>query len=109
MTHGLPASASILASKAGAFWSGPRAARRPVSLPAPLTGKFVGVSANASVGVGANALLVGGNGNSIILQPLSVQAQTSLNVAAGVAGLRLTIVRHSLLKNSRACRIINIH
>ena len=67
------------------------------NLPAgALTGKFVGVSANASVGVGVGAnALVGGNGNSIILQPLSVQAQTGLNVAAGVAGLRLTLVGHS--------------
>jgi hypothetical protein len=36
-------------------------------------------------------LLVGGNANSIILQPLSVQGQTGLNVAAGVAGLSLTL------------------
>jgi len=56
-----------------------------------LEGNFAGVSANASVGVGAGAnALVGGFQNSIVLQPLSVQAQTGLNVAAGVAGLRLT-------------------
>lgn len=56
-----------------------------------LEGNFVGVSANASVGVGGGAnALVGGFQNSIVLQPLSVQAQTGLNVAAGVAGLRLT-------------------
>lgn len=56
-----------------------------------LAGNFVGVSANASVGVGGGAnALVGGSQNSIVLQPLSVQAQTGLNVAAGVAGLRLT-------------------
>jgi Protein of unknown function (DUF992) len=56
-----------------------------------LQGNFVGVSANASVGVGAGAnALIGGSRNSIVLQPLSVQAQTGLNVAAGVAGLRLT-------------------
>lgn len=55
-----------------------------------LEGTFAGVSANASVGVGAGAnALVGGFRNSIVLQPLSVQAQTGLNVAAGVAGLRL--------------------
>ncbi|MEK4035687.1 DUF992 domain-containing protein [Methylocystis sp. IM3] len=56
-----------------------------------LEGTFAGVSANASVGVGGGAnVLVGGSQNSIVLQPLSVQAQTGLNVAAGVAGLRLT-------------------
>ena len=55
-----------------------------------LEGTFAGVSANASIGVGAGAnALVGGFQNSIVLQPLSVQAQTGLNVAAGVAGLRL--------------------
>jgi hypothetical protein len=56
-----------------------------------LAGRFVGVSANASVGIGGGAnALIGGNGNSVILQPLSVQGQTGVNVAAGVAGLRLT-------------------
>ena len=56
-----------------------------------LSGRFVGVSANASVGVGAGAnALIGGSANAIVLQPLSVQAQTGVNVAAGVAGLRLT-------------------
>jgi hypothetical protein len=67
------------------------------NLPAgSLTGKFAGVSANASVGVGVGAnALIGGNANSVILQPLSVQGQTGLNVAAGVAGLRLTLVGHS--------------
>jgi hypothetical protein len=58
-----------------------------------LEGSYKGVSANASlgVGVGANAL-VGGSRNSVVLQPLSVQAQTGVNIAAGVAGLRLTHV-----------------
>ncbi len=56
-----------------------------------LAGSYKGISANASlgVGVGANAL-IGGNRNSIVLQPLSVQAQTGVNIAAGVTGLRLT-------------------
>lgn len=57
-----------------------------------LAGRYKGVSANASVGVGAGAnALIGGNRNSIVLQPLSVQAQTGVNIAAGVAGLRLTL------------------
>jgi hypothetical protein len=38
--------------------------------------------------VGANAL-VGGSNKNIILQPLSVQAQQGLNIAAGVAALQL--------------------
>jgi hypothetical protein len=61
--------------------------------PGALQGNFAGVGANASIGVGAGAnALVGGSRNTIVLQPLSVQAQTGLNVAAGVAGLGLTYV-----------------
>lgn len=57
-----------------------------------LAGRYGGIGANASlgVGVGANAL-VGGSSNSVVLQPLSVQAQTGINIAAGVAGLTLTL------------------
>ena len=57
-----------------------------------LAGRYAGISANASIGVGVGAnALVGGSKNSIILQPLSVQAQAGVNIAAGVAGLRLTL------------------
>jgi hypothetical protein len=55
-----------------------------------LAGDYVGVSASATLGagVGANAL-IGGFGRSITLQPLSVEAQTGLALAAGVASLTL--------------------
>ncbi|HEY7669712.1 MAG TPA: DUF992 domain-containing protein [Hyphomicrobium sp.] len=55
-----------------------------------LAGNYGGVSAEATVGlgVGANAL-VGGSKNSIALQPLSVQGQQGLNIALGVAELKL--------------------
>ena len=58
-----------------------------------LDGRYAGITAEATLGggVGANALL-GGSGRSIMLQPLSVQAQTGLNIAAGVAGMRLRAV-----------------
>jgi hypothetical protein len=58
--------------------------------PGSLNGNYGGVSAEATVGlgVGANAL-VGGSSKNIILQPLSVQAQQGLNIAAGVAALSL--------------------
>ena len=58
--------------------------------PRSLNGTYAGVSAEATVGVGvgANALL-GGSKRSFVLQPLSVQAQEGLNIAAGVAQLRL--------------------
>jgi hypothetical protein len=58
--------------------------------PGSLNGNYGGVSAEATVGlgVGANAL-IGGSNKNIILQPLSVQAQQGLNIAAGVAALQL--------------------
>jgi hypothetical protein len=55
-----------------------------------LSGDYAGVDASAAVGVGlgGNAML-GGSQNSFALQPLSVQGQTGLNVAAGVQSLTL--------------------
>jgi hypothetical protein len=59
--------------------------------PGALAGSYGGVTAGAAVGVGASAhALVGGSNNSVALQPLSVEGQTGLNVAAGVAGLNLS-------------------
>lgn len=55
-----------------------------------LAGTYGGVSGEATVGVGVGAnALVGGSANSIVLQPVSVQVQQGLNVAAGVASLTL--------------------
>ncbi len=55
-----------------------------------LSGRYVGATAEATVAVGAGAnALIGGLDQTIALQPLSVQGQTGLNVAAGVADLRL--------------------
>ena len=55
-----------------------------------LRGNYGGISAGASIGLGlgANALL-GGSNNTIALQPLSVQGQTGLGIAVGIAGLSL--------------------
>ena len=62
--------------------------------PGDLAGSYGGASASATavVGVGANAL-VGGSNNTIALQPVSVQGQTGLGVAAGVAGMELRPAR----------------
>jgi hypothetical protein len=62
--------------------------------PGSLSGSYGGVSAEATVGlgVGANAL-IGGSSRNIILQPLSVQAQQGLNIAAGIAALQLRASR----------------
>ena len=55
-----------------------------------LSGNYVGASAEATVGVGLGAnVLVGGGDRSFTLQPISVQGQTGLNIAAGVAELIL--------------------
>ena len=57
-------------------------------------GNYGGVGANASVGVGFGGnFLVGGPQNAYGLQPLSVQGQTGLNVAAGIADVELEPVR----------------
>jgi Protein of unknown function (DUF992) len=55
-----------------------------------LTGTYAGATAEATVaaGLGAN-VLVGGSNRSVALQPLSVQGQVGLNVAAGVGALEL--------------------
>jgi hypothetical protein len=59
-----------------------------------LAGNYGGVGANASVGVGFGGnFLVGGPQNSFALQPISVQGQTGLNVAAGIADIELEPVR----------------
>lgn len=55
-----------------------------------LAGYYGGANAEATIAVGLGAnVLVGGFKHTIALQPLSVQAQTGLNVAAGIAGLHL--------------------
>ena len=58
--------------------------------PGDLSGNYVGAQGSAAlgVGVGGNAL-VGGSETSIALQPLSVQGQVGLSVAAGLESLEL--------------------
>jgi hypothetical protein len=55
-----------------------------------LAGTYGGVGANASIGIGGGGnFLVGGPRNAYALQPISVQGQTGVNVAAGIAGIEL--------------------
>jgi hypothetical protein len=59
--------------------------------PGSLAGTYAGATASATVGVGVGAnLLVGGSGNTISLQPLSIEGNTGLNVAGGIAAITLT-------------------
>jgi hypothetical protein len=58
--------------------------------PRTLAGTYVGAAGDASLGVGAGAnVLVGGSNRSVSLQPLSVSGELGVNLALGVAGLRL--------------------
>lgn len=58
--------------------------------PGALAGSYGGATASAAVGVGLGAnALVGGSGDNIALQPLSIEGMTGLNVAAGIAGMKL--------------------
>jgi len=58
--------------------------------PGSLAGDYGGVSAAVTPGVGAGAnVLVGGSNRSIALQPVSVEGNTGLNIAAGVGAIRL--------------------
>jgi hypothetical protein len=60
-------------------------------VPGALAGNYVGATASATIGVGLGAnVLVGGSGNTVALQPLSIEGNTGLNVAAGIAGISLT-------------------
>jgi hypothetical protein len=55
-----------------------------------LQGDYGGVTASATVGYGAGAnVLVGGLDKSIALQPLSVEGNKGLNVAAGIGAISL--------------------
>jgi len=58
--------------------------------PGALAGTYAGATAEATfaVGLGAN-VLVGGSEQSIALQPVSVQGQTGINIAAGLEGFTL--------------------
>jgi len=55
-----------------------------------LAGKYVGASASASFGPGLGAnVLVGGSGNAFALQPISVEGEIGVNIAAGITELTL--------------------
>ena len=54
--------------------------------PGLLAGQYGGATAGATVGIGAGGnILVGGFDGSIALQPLSIEGNTGLNVAGGIA------------------------
>jgi hypothetical protein len=55
-----------------------------------LSGTYAGATASATVGVGLGAnVLVGGLNKSIALQPVSIEGNEGLNVAAGIGSITL--------------------
>ncbi|MEH2501905.1 MULTISPECIES: DUF992 domain-containing protein [unclassified Bradyrhizobium] len=57
---------------------------------AALAGTYTGATAGGTVGAGASAnVLVGGSDRTVMMQPLSVQGQTGVNIAAGVSTMEL--------------------
>jgi hypothetical protein len=58
-----------------------------------IAGNYFGISANASLGIGAGAkVLVGGSRRSTVLQPIAWVGNLGVNLAAGITGMTL---RHS--------------
>jgi hypothetical protein len=58
--------------------------------PGGLSGDYVGAQGSATLGVGVGGnVLVGGSANSIALQPLSLQGQVGVSIAAGLESLEL--------------------
>lgn len=61
--------------------------------PGALSGKYVGVEADAALGLGVGAdALIGGTGKGFILQPLSVEGEVGVNVAVGLRTVSLEFV-----------------
>ena len=58
--------------------------------PGDLAGNYAGAQGSATLGVGVGGnVLVGGSANSIALQPLSLQGQVGVSIAAGLESLEL--------------------
>lgn len=62
--------------------------------PGVLAGSYIGATGSATVGVGAGAnVLIGGSNRTISLQPVSIEGNTGLNIAAGIGAISLRYVR----------------
>ena len=66
-----------------------------------LAGHYGGVTASAAIAVGGGAnVLIGGFNKSIALQPVSIEGQNGLNVAAGVVEMTLTFNKNKPAKST---------
>jgi hypothetical protein len=71
--------------------------------PGLLAGHYGGATASATVGLGLGGnILVGGMDGSISLQPISIEGNTGLNVAAGIATVDLKFNSVAGIKSSMA-------
>lgn len=65
-------------------------AATPGIQPGDLAGEYAGAGAEATAGVGLGAnVLVGGTGRAFSLQPISVEGEVGINIAAGVTRIIL--------------------
>jgi Protein of unknown function (DUF992) len=72
------------------LWTGLAPGMKITENPGLLAGHYGGATASATVGLGLGGnILVGGMDGSISLQPIIVEGNTGLNVAAGVATINL--------------------
>jgi hypothetical protein len=70
--------------------------------PGDLSGNYGGLTAGGAIGIGGSAnAMVGGSNNGLALQPLSLEGQTGLNVAVGIAGLELRYAGGRLHREGR--------
>ncbi len=59
-------------------------------IPGSLAGSYVGASGNVGFGVGVGEnFLIGGSGNTVALQPWSVEGTTGVNLSVGLANMEL--------------------
>ena len=59
-------------------------------MPGSLSGNYVGASGNIGVGVGIGEnFLLGGSGNTVALQPWSVEGTTGINASLGLSNMEL--------------------
>jgi hypothetical protein len=59
-------------------------------MPGSLAGNYGGASGSAAVGVGVGAnFLLGGSGNSVALQPWSVEGSTGVSASLGLSNMEL--------------------
>ena len=63
-------------------------------VPGSLAGSYAGASGKVGVGVGVGEnFLLGGSGNSVALQPWSVEGTTGVHASLGLSNLELRLVR----------------